>query len=73
MSTYANRCLKCTDFKRFIARTHASWPGEKSCRLYFTEEPKNGEDIGRNANRTLIFEPALGGSDAKCSCDTVEM
>lgn len=49
------------------------WPGSDSCTVEFNEgEMGHGEVLDRTYNRSLIFEPALGGSDSRCSCETID-
>lgn len=48
------------------------WPGEGSCRVDFTDEQNNEITPVSSSNRTMTFEPALGGEDARCSCETVK-
>lgn len=46
--------------------------GQLSCRvdLVHTEDDQ-GPPLDRLAERRMVFDPALGGSDARCPCDTV--
>ena len=60
-SRFAHPCLR------------ASWPGEGSCTVEFNAGvQENGEILGRTYNRSMIFEPALGGDDSRCSCETID-
>eukprot|EP00904_Undaria_pinnatifida_P012614 jgi/Undpi1/8483/HiC_scaffold_25.g10950.m1 len=47
--------------------------GKGSCRVDFSRrEERESQARSRFADRTMIFDPSLGGSDARCSCETIE-
>lgn len=51
---------------------NATYPGEDSCRIEFKKKVHGEQQLGRAANRRMVFQPMLGGHDSRCSCGTIE-
>ena len=51
-----------------------SWPGEGSCRFdSITDENEDDhEPLDRYPVHSIVFYPAVGSSDSRCSCDTID-
>ena len=61
------------NFVTWICSLFSLWPGERSCLVDFHHaEESDDQALARYSNQSMIFEPALGGGDARCSCDTVD-
>lgn len=64
-------------YVRIVSSAHArkcvSFTGKESCRVDFHKAEDNEDEVlARYHNQSMIFEPALGGSDSRCSCESID-